>query len=198
MSVKNLTGGDLVVICPHNETILDGNSSALPLVEEVACDGHPPTCTYTRADGTTGSLQIIVNNACDAASPKVMPEISAPHAFGCSPIVPAPSGQSEHQYCEGFQHLGDSYIVTAYFAVTKDKVEYDLKWNDVKMNLEKGQLVGNKLASSLIKNISTDNTKFNQYTAKYDGQTLFINLIAQPTSPYRNAQTPSDCERANS
>lgn len=188
ISVKNNTGAPLTISCP-NQVIADGMTSVPQKV--ISCNGSHPTCTYTKQDGTTGTLQIKMTS-CTQASPNVSPTVSPPYAFGCSPVYP--KQETIHTYCDGYVQY-TNYNVAAYFTVEKERVSYDLQWNDVHLSLEEGQVVATKLASDLKASFAgKTSVPFNDYIARYNGHDLFISFIALPTDPYTQAVSESDCK----
>lgn len=96
---------------------------------------------------------------------------------------PCPSNSSNPQSAMAFYCTAE-----AYFAVGSEVPvgpTYTLTWKNIKMNLTKGQAVGDKL-TSILKNSGTYGTP----TSSYDGSTLKITL---PPPTYPNPNPYEDC-----
>lgn len=141
-------------------------------------------CQNSTTPTRDNNYQITYSNSTPIASNIVTP----PNAYACTSsdckyYIDQPP--KDNGKCSSNENTASkSYCnVTAYFAVGNEGAvgsTYTLTWDNIKMNLSKGQTTADKLAA-VLKNTGT----YGNPIASYNGETLTI-ILPPPTTPQPN------------
>jgi len=202
-----------------NQIIPKANKLTITATAGDGCDGYTfknnnnIICTYITASGS-GTFTVA---ACQNASTvsrdhptqtyssnlSVWPASTPPTPYLCTSPTPALYDGIVQESCDSHTSNPQSATrsicssVQAYFAIgdeTAVEPIYTLTWNNIKMNLAKGQAMAAKLSSLLVKNF----TDYGHPIPSYDGTKLTI-IFPPKTNPNPNPYAgTTDCQSAYS
>lgn len=195
MDIKNQTSHSFKIDCPgwagdlgdHGHVIAEGGSDSHN--HRKNCDfTHPPRvqCTYKdKATRDTGTLTLVIN-LCNDVTP--IGSQAIPASYACDGVTYS-THYDDFIICGGYS---THYFATGYFTITGSGNSVEVRWNGIKTNLAKGQIMANKLAKTL-----QTAGGYGAATATYDGQNLLIDLINNHTNPYPPGSAASQCSAIN-
>lgn len=143
------------------------------------------TCTYKNQDNSQDAGTLMLNfNSCTNVSYGVTEPSKSTSPFNCPASPNITTVPNQISYCSGFQTKGvTTYTIDSYF-VLAPITTYQLEWNNIIMNLAKGQVMATKLASQLMANKKIINPT--RTAALYDGKKITLSVGVLPDSPYED------------
>lgn len=198
MNIKNNTPDPLYIsgsdcTTDPNEYIKSGESK--PYSKSVCSATYTTAAAElqtTHCTGTTPSgqqVEFTVNyGSCNAADITPTTSSDTLSAFACPYSYHPETGHAETR-C-GSSGMQVNYQTT-YFYVAAQHPSYTLEWNNISMSLTKGQIMANKLANLLLKNL-----QYNSATASYNGSKLRI-VLSYLLDPYANCKDGTACSAVN-